>query len=117
MEANSQLIKIISEWVKIDNEMRTLKSEILARKKKQKLISVEFHNKMEELNIDIIDINGGRIERVCRKTKKPYTKKMLLNLSAKLYKENASMANELNTFIQSEQEVVVKYEFVRKFDK
>ena len=117
MEANSQLINIIREWVIIDNEMRTLKSEILARKKKKNLLSIELNNKMDETDIDIIDINGGRIERVRRKTKKPYTKKMLLNLSAKLYKENTSMENELNNFIQSEQEVVVKYEIVRKFNK
>ena len=39
METKDQLIQSIKDWVKIDNEMRTLQSEISKRKKEKKKIS------------------------------------------------------------------------------
>ena len=35
MEVNTQIINSVKEWVKLDNEMRTLKEELNIRKKKK----------------------------------------------------------------------------------
>jgi len=113
----TQLINIIREWVKTDNDMRTLKKELSARKKGKDALSAELMNVMKENDIDGVDINDGRIECASRKTKKPITKKMLLNILSTYYKGDTSMANEVNNFILSNREEVVKDIIVRKVDK
>lgn len=117
MDPKGQLINIIRDWVKTDNEMRTLKSEVSARKNAKDALSAKLMNIMKDNEIDSVDINDGRIEYASRKTKKPITKKMLLNILSNYYKGNASMANEVNNFILSNREEVVKEVIVRKVDK
>ena len=72
---------------------------------------------MKEEEIDSVDINDGRIECASRKTKKPITKKLLLNILSTYYNGDTSMANEVNNFILSNREEVVKEVIVRKVDK
>ena len=117
MNQDPQLINIIREWVKMDNEMRTLKAEISSRKKIKDSISKDLLRIMKNNQIDGVDINDGRIEYSNRKTKKPITKKMLLNILSTYYKGNTSMANEVNNFILNNREEVVKEVIVRKLDK
>ena len=75
MNQDPILINTIREWVKTDNEMRTLKSEISKRKKVKDSMTKELLSIMKQNNIDGVDINDGRIEYASRKTKKPITKK------------------------------------------
>ena len=117
MEAKNKLIEIIRDWVKTDNEMRTLKSELSTRKKGKDALSAELMNIMKEEEIDSVDINDGRIEYASRKTKKPITKKLLLNILSTYYNGDTSMASEVNNFILSNREEVVKEVIVRKVDK
>lgn len=117
MEPNPKLINTIREWVKNDNEMRALKKEVSSRKETKDSLSAELMNIMKDSEIDSVDINDGRIEYASRKTKKPITKKMLLNILSTYYKGNTSMANEVNNFILSNREEVVKEVIVRKVDK
>jgi len=117
MEAKNKLIDIIRDWVKTDNEMRTLKSELSTRKKGKDALSSQLMNIMKEEEIDSVDINDGRIEYASRKTKKPITKKLLLNILSTYYNGDTSMASEVNNFILSNREEVVKDVIVRKVDK
>ncbi len=117
MNQNPKLISIIREWVKTDNEMRTLKSEISNRKKVKDSITKDLLSIMKQNNIDGVDINDGRIEYASRKTKKPITKKILLNILSTYYDGNIAMANEVNNFILNNREEVVKDVIVRKVDK
>jgi len=117
MEAKNKLIDIIRDWVKTDNEMRTLKSELSTRKKGKDALSAQLMNIMKEEEIDSVDINDGRIEYASRKTKKPITKKLLLNILSTYYNGDTSMASEVNNFILSNREEVVKDVIVRKVDK
>jgi CxxC motif-containing protein len=117
MEAKNKLIGIIREWVKTDNEMRTLKSELSTRKKGKDALSAQLMNIMKEEEIDSVDINDGRIEYASRKTKKPITKKLLLNILSTYYNGDTSMASEVNNFILNNREEVVKDVIVRKVDK
>ena len=117
MEAKNKLIDIIRDWVKTDNDMRTLKSELSTRKKGKDALSAQLMNIMKEEEIDSVDINDGRIECASRKTKKPITKKLLLNILSTYYNGDTSMASEVNNFILSNREEVVKEVIVRKVDK
>ena len=117
MNLNEETIENIKEWVKIDNELRTLKNEISARKKKKEDISNSLISRMKEKEIDSVNINSGKIEFTQRKTKKPLSKELLQNILSKYYKGDNNKANELNDFILSNREETSKDIIIRKIDK
>jgi hypothetical protein len=117
MNFNEETIENIKQWVKIDNEMRTLKQEISNRKKKKEDISNTLITLMKEKEIDSVNINSGKIEFTQRKTKKPISKKLLQDILSKYYKGDNNKANELNDFILNNREETSKDIIVRKIDK
>ena len=117
MNLSTDTINNIREWVKIDNEMRTLKQEISNRKKKKDEISNSLIDTMKQNEIDSVNINNGKIEFTKRKTKKPISKKLLQTILTKYYKEDTNKANEINDFILNNREETTKDIIVRKIDK
>lgn len=117
METKEQLINTIKEWVKIDNEIRTLQNEIKIRKTSQKKISELLIHIMKENEIDCFDLNDGQICYNKKNVKKPITKGVLLNLLSKYYGGDFTKANELNSFIMENREEVIKESITRKINK
>lgn len=114
MENKEQLIKYIKEWVKKDNEIRTLQNEVNIRKVEKKTLSSSLMKIMKEQDIDCFDINDGQISYSKKNIKKPISKKLLLNLLSKYYNGDSSKANELNNFILENREEIVKETIHRK---
>ena len=114
METKDQLVKTIKEWVKIDNEIRTLQKEIAKRKKDKKNISTNLINVMKKNEIDCFDINDGQIYYSKKNIKKPITKKVLMSTLSKFYEGNIEKATELNNFIDSNRGEIVKETIERK---
>jgi hypothetical protein len=101
METKDQLINAIKEWVKLDNEIKALQSELKTRKNKQKKVADLLMETMKNENIDGVDLNNGK-EQLCyskRTVKKPITKTILLNILSKYYNGDSEKASEVNTFI------------------
>jgi hypothetical protein len=117
METKEQLITTIKEWVKIDNEIRTLQKEIKLRKNSQKKISDSLISIMKQHEIDCFDLNDGQICYNKKNVKKPITKGLLLNLLSKYYNGDFMKANELNSFIMENREEVVRESISRKINK
>ena len=87
MKTKDQLINAIKEWVKLDNEIKALQSELKTRKNKQKKVADLLMETMKNENIDGVDLNNGK-EQLCyskRTVKKPITKTILLNILSKYY--------------------------------
>jgi hypothetical protein len=114
METKEELIKTIREWVKIDNEIRTLQKEQLNRKNDKKRLSSSLIDIMKKNEIDCFDINDGQIIYNKKNVKKPITKKVLLEILQKYYKEDLLKANDVNNFILNNREESTKEEIVRK---
>ena len=114
MEINEGIINSVKEWVKLDNEMRTLKEELNSRKKKKDSISNGLLQSMKEKEIDSFDLKDGKLEYKTRKTKKPISKKMLLNILSQYYNGDPNKATELNNFILANREENVKETILRK---
>jgi hypothetical protein len=117
METKEQLVQSIREWVKMDNEMRTLKKELNDRKKAKEAISVNLLSVMKQNAIDGFDINDGRIEYTTRNVKRPITKKMLLNILSQYYEGDEVKASNVNEYILSNRGETTKEVIVRKMDK
>jgi len=117
MENKEQLIKYIKDWVKTDNEIRTLQNEVNIRKAEKKVLSASLMKIMKENEIDCFDMNDGQITYSKKNIKKPISKKLLLNLLSKYYKGDVTKANELNNYILENREETIKETICRKTDK
>ena len=86
METKEHLIKTIKEWVKLDNEIRTLQKEQVQRKNDKKNVSTQLMEIMKKNEIDCFDINDGQICYSKKNIKKPITKKVLMGVLSKYFK-------------------------------
>jgi hypothetical protein len=114
METKEQLIEAVKKWVKIDNEIRLLKKELNKRNAEKKNISNDLMTIMRTHEIDCFDINNGKIMYVKRNIKKPISAKALLGIISNYYDGDTEKAMDLNNFILSNREEVVKESIVRK---
>jgi hypothetical protein len=114
METLDQLKQNIREWVKLDNEMRSLNKEISTRRNDKKIISKRLIEVMRENKLDIFDLKDGQLMYVKKNKKKPITQKQLLTLLSTYYKEDVSKAEEMHTFLMDNREEVVEETIQRK---
>ena len=114
MDTKDQLVQSIREWVKIDNEMRKLKSEVTKRRKIQKKISESLLDVMRKNEIDEFELNDGKLMYNKRSVKKPITQKLLLGILANYYEGDIKKAIELNNYISENREEVEVEKISRK---
>ena len=117
METKEQLKKSITEWVKIDNEIRTLKKEETIRKNEKKRISQQLIEVMRENQIDEVDLNNGKLMYTKKNVKKPITKRVLQTILSQFYKDDIDKAQELNMFIMENREETKVESIIRKVGK
>lgn len=117
METKEQLVNSIKEWIKIDNEISQLRSEIKDRNNKKKLLTQELVNVMKTNTIDCFDINGGALIYKTSKVKKPINGKTLLMTLQNYYKDQPQVAEELTKHILDNREEQIKETIKRKTNK
>jgi hypothetical protein len=117
MSSQAEMVKIIKDWITIDNDIRNINKELRARKDKLKKISQSLMKTMKENEIDEFDIKGGKLVFSQTTVKKPITKKNLVTILSKYYEGDISQAIEMNKFIMDNREEVVKESIKRSIDK
>jgi len=104
----AELVQLIKDWITTDNEIRELNKQAKQRKDKLKKVSQNLINTMKENEIDEFNVKDGKIMYSKTNVKKPITKKNLMTILSKYYKEDISQAIEMNNFILENREEVVK---------
>jgi len=104
----AELVQLIKDWITTDNEIRELNKQAKQRKDKLKKVSQNLINTMKENEIDEFNVKDGKIMYSKTNVKKPITKKNLMSILSKYYKEDISQAIEMNNFILENREEVVK---------
>jgi hypothetical protein len=104
----AELVQLIKDWITTDNEIRELNKQAKQRKDKLKKVSQNLINTMKENDIDEFNVKDGKIMYSKTNVKKPITKKNLMSILSKYYKEDISQAIEMNNFILENREEVVK---------
>ena len=112
-----QLVKTIKEWVKLDNEIRTLQKEQSKRKNEKKDISKVLMDIMKQNSVDCFDLNDGQICYTKKNVKKPITKKMLMETLSTYFDGDLLKASELNNYIIDNRVEEVKESITRKINK
>ena len=117
METKEQLVINIKEWIKIDNEISQMKTEIKDKNNNKKKLTENLVNVMKKNEIDCFDINGGALVYKQNKTKKPINGKSLLASLQNYYKNDLKSAEEITKYILDSREEKIKETLVRKIDK
>jgi hypothetical protein len=117
METKELLVQNIKEWIKIDNEIVQLKTEIKERNNKKKSLTEGLVNVMKTNQIDCFDINDGALVYKKNKVKKPINGKTLLSALQNYYKNEPKIAEELAKHIMDSREEQIKETIKRKIDK
>jgi hypothetical protein len=117
MSSQVEVVKILKEWITIDNDIRNINKELRLRKEKLKKISQNLMKTMKENKIDEFDIKDGKLVFSQTTVKKPITKKNLVTILSKYYEGDISQAIEMNKFIMDNREEVVKETIKRTIKK
>jgi hypothetical protein len=117
MEAKDILVNNIKEWIKMDNEISQLKTEIKERTNKKKTLTENLVTVMKSNSIDCFDINGGALVYKTSKVKKPINGKTLLSALQNYYKTDHKIAEEIAKHVMDSREEQIKETIKRKIDK
>ncbi len=114
LSTKDELIMNIKEWIKTDNEIVKLKSELKEKNNKKKQLTETLVHVMKNNSIDCFDINGGSLVYKQKKTKKTISGKFLLSQLEEYYKEQPELAKEIAKKVLDNREEVIKEEIKRK---
>ena len=114
METKEQLVNNIKEWIKMDNEILELKTQIKDKNNKKKLLTQDLVTVMKTNQIDCFDINGGALVYKTSKVKKPINGKLLLSALQNYYKSDIKLAEEMTKHIMDSREELIKETIKRK---
>ena len=112
-----ELIITIKEWIKMDNDITKMKSEIKEKTHKKKELTTSLVNVMKNNSIDCFDINGGALVYKQKKSRKTISGKFLLTQLEEYYKDNPDLAKDIAKKVLDNRIEVVKDEIKRKIDK
>jgi len=115
--AKEQLVNNIKEWIKIDNEVAQLKSDIKERTNKKKQLTENLVTVMKTNSIDCFDINGGALVYKKNTVKKPLSGKTLLLALQNYYKTDPKIAEDIAKHVMDSREEQTKETIKRKIDK
>uniref|UniRef100_A0A6C0ISF6 Uncharacterized protein n=1 Tax=viral metagenome TaxID=1070528 RepID=A0A6C0ISF6_9ZZZZ len=115
--SRDDLIQVVKEWIKIDNELTKLKSEVKLRNDKRKKVTEKIVNHMKHHALDGVAINNGSLVYKQRKTKKPITGKYLLTQLEKFYADKPEVAKDVAKHLLDNREQVIKEDITRKMNK
>ena len=109
-----ELVKIVKEWVRNDNEIRTLQREQAKRRVEKKNISMRLMQIMKTNDIDCFDLNDGQIIYKKKNVKRPITQKILVDILSRYFEGDTDKAMDMNKFILENRVVAVSESIVRK---
>jgi len=117
METKDQLVKVVKDWVIMDNEIRNHQKIVRELKTRQKNVSQQLMQTMKQNEIECFDINNGSLVHKKNKVKKPITKNTLYTILNDYFKGETDHVEELGKYIMDNRQEVIKETIQRKIDK
>jgi hypothetical protein len=117
LNTKEELITNIKDWIKIDNDIVKLKTEIKDKTNMKKTLTESLVNVMKNNSIDCFDINGGALIYKQKKTRRTISGKFLLAQLEEYYKNEPELAKEITKKVLENRIEVVKDEIKRKIEK
>lgn len=117
VSSKDELISNIKDWIKLDNEITKMKSDLKEKQTKQKSLTETLISVMKNNTIDCFDINGGALVYKKKKTRKTISGKYLLSQLEDYYKDQPELAKEITNKVLENRVEVIKDEIKRTIDK
>ena len=108
------LVQNIQTWLKIDNEMKTLRKELRDRRHKKKMITSILVDIMKKNQIDDVALKNEKLLYTKTKVKTPLSKKHLYSSIASYFKSNPDLAKELSIYIMETRKEKINENIKRK---
>jgi hypothetical protein len=115
-ETKAQLVQYIKSWIEVDNSMRNLQKEMKVLKDNKKTLTDALVNVMKSNEIDVFDINDGKLVYAKTKVKAPINKTTLFAALMQHYKDEDA-AKKLSEFILDSRQEKIKESIRRKIQK
>lgn len=113
-----QLQDTVREWVKLDNEIARLKTEVKERENKKKALTGNLVTIMKTHNISCFDMSGGALVYKKDQKKKALSGKSLLQALQNYFKDKPEeFAEDITKFVMENREVVEKDIIKMRVDK
>ena len=113
MDTKEELVENIREWIKMDNDLIKLRSEIREKTLKKKAITDSIIHVMKQNQIDCFDIHDGALVYKKSVTKKPLTGKAMMKVLETYFQNAPGKAEEVTQFLMENREEQVK-EIIRR---
>ena len=108
-----QLIQIVKQWVKIDNDIRDIQKEQNKLKVEKKAVTKHLMEIMKNNKVDCFEINDGQLVYKKKNSKKAITNKVLLTSLSSFYNNDSKQVEELHNFILDNRENTITECIVR----
>jgi predicted nucleic acid-binding Zn-ribbon protein len=115
-ETKAQLVQYIKTWIDTDNEMRKLQKDMKTLRDNKKTLTDALVNVMKSNEIDVFDINDGKLVYAKTKVKAPINKTSLFAALMQHYQDE-DVAKKLSVFIMDSRQEKVKESIRRKIQK
>jgi hypothetical protein len=115
-ETKAQLVQYIKSWIETDNDIRKLQKEMKGLRDNKKLLTDALVNVMKSNEIDVFDINDGKLVYSKTKVKAPINKTSLFTALLQHYNDEEA-AKKLSEFIMDSRQEKIKESIRRKIQK
>jgi len=113
-----ELLAVVKNWISMDDQIKELQKRVRELKNEKKSATETLVETMKNNEIDCFELGAGnKLLYTKSKSKKPLSKKHLLDSLAKYFNGNKEQATELSKFIMNTREETVRENIRRKLSK
>jgi len=97
----------VKQWLKLDDEINTLRGEIKKRRNLKKTMTNQLIQTMKNNDIDVMNAGGSKLVRTRHKIKAPLSKKHLIASLLDFYKNDQEMVKNISNHIMESRETKI----------
>jgi hypothetical protein len=113
-----ELLNVVKDWISLDDQIKIKQKEIREMKKEKKYATETLVETMKGNDIDCFELGAGnKLIYTKNKSKKPLSKKHLLDSLSRYFQGNSEQAAQLSKFIMNSREETVRENIRRKIPK
>ena len=113
-----ELLNVVKNWISLDDKIKELQKRIREMKSEKKQATETLVETMKNNEIDCFELGAGnKLMYTKNKSKKPLSKKHLLDSLSKYFQGNKEQAAQLSKFIMNSREETIRENIRRKIPK
>ena len=108
METKEELVSNLKTWIQLDNDIKSLRSQVREKLAIQKKISQDLIVIMKDNEIDTLNTSEMHFTCAQKEVRAPLSKKYLENVLLEYFDNNSQKASEMQEYIMSPRTATTK---------